>query len=125
MTENLFSDNPELDADYLEAAYGDDAETAIVVFEGYLQELPSNIELINESYKNRDIDRFRHFVHKQKPGFSYVGLTKLTNKLNEIESKVMVVDDLVVYKEEIEDALEKISSSAGTIEKTLTRLRGL
>ena len=59
MNENVFSNLADLDAAYLDAAYAGDAETAIIVFEQYLQDLPANLNLIRESITKKDIERFK------------------------------------------------------------------
>ena len=78
-----------MDAGYLDAAYGNDAETAAMVFDQFLQELPSQISLLEESLAARDVESFRHHIHKQKPGFSYVGLTDVTHKFHELQTKCL------------------------------------
>lgn len=123
MNESLFSNLSDLDAAYLEAAYANDAETAALVFEQYLADLPANIQLIKDSITKRDIDRFRQHIHKQKPGFSYVGLTDVTQKFQELQMKCVAIDDLQKYNKEIETVLTRINSTKGTIEQALTYLK--
>jgi len=123
MNESLFSNLSELDAAYLEAAYANDAETAAMVFDQYLADLPANLQLIRESLKKKDIDRFRQHIHKQKPGFSYVGLTDVTQKFQELQMKCVVIDDLQKYNKEIETVLVRINSSTPLIEQALHYLK--
>ena len=123
MKESLFSDLVDLDTTYLEEAYANDAETAAMVFEQYLQDLQGNINLIVESLNGRDIERFRHLIHKQKPGFSYVGLTDVTRIFQDLQVKCVVIGDLQKYKTEIEGVLIRINSTRGTIEKALDYLK--
>ena len=123
MKESLFSDLVDLDTTYLEEAYANDAETAAMVFEQYLQDLQGNINLIVESLNGSDIERFRQHIHKQKPGFSYVGLTDVTRIFQDLQVKCVVIDDLQKYKPEIESVLTRINSSRGTIEKALDYLK--
>ena len=123
MKESLFSDLVDLDATYLEEAYANDAETAAMVFEQYLQDLQGNINLIVESLNGGDIERFKQHIHKQKPGFSYVGLTDVTRIFQDLQVKCLVIEDLQKYKSEIENVLIRIKSSRGTIEKALDYLK--
>ena len=123
MNENLFLNLTELDAAYLEAAYSNDAETAALVFEQYLADLPANLQLIRDSMNKKDIERFRQYIHKQKPGFSYVGLTDVTQKFQELQMKCVAIEDLQKYNSEIETVLTRINSSKGTIEQALTYLK--
>src|SRR6478736_1063248 len=109
MNESLFSTLSDLDGTYLEAAYANDAETAALVFEQYLADLPSNLQLLRESLNKKDIDKFRQHIHKQKPGYSYVGLTDVTQKFQELQLKCVVMDDLMKYNNEIETVLSRIN----------------
>ena len=123
MNQSLFSNLSELDAAYLEAAYANDAETAAMVFEQYLADLPANLQLIRDSLSKKDIDRFRQHIHKQKPGFSYVGLTDVTQTFQELQVKCVAIDDLQKYNKEIETVLTRINSTKGTIEQALSYLK--
>ena len=122
MNASLFGRNPGLDVAFLNEAYANDAETAAYVFQMYLDELPTNLDLLNESLRNSDIERFRQLIHKQKPGYSYVGLTDITAKLEELQVKCTVSDDLRAYKEEINEVLSRIHASADLIERALNHL---
>jgi hypothetical protein len=123
MNENVFSSLADLDAAYLDAAYAGDAETAIVVFEQYLQDLPANVNHIKESITKKDIERFRQHIHKQKPGYSYVGLTDVTQKFQELQVKCVTIEDLTRYQADIETVLTRINSSTEIVEKALSYLR--
>jgi hypothetical protein len=123
MNHNLFANLTDLDGAYLDAAYANDAETAALVFEQYLADLPANLQLIRDSVNKKDIDRFRQHIHKQKPGYSYVGLTDVTEKFQELQIKCVVIDDLQKYNSEIETVLTRINSSTHVIEQALTYLK--
>ena len=123
MTEHLFKNINGLDSEYLDAAYGNDAETAAMVFEQFLQELPSNIKLLEESFSNLDAAGFGHHIHKQKPGFSYVGLTDVTHKFHDLQTKCLTKEDLINCKDEIESILERIRSASSILQKALIHLQ--
>ena len=125
MNESLFSNLVDLDRNYLEEAYANDAETAAMVFEQYLMDLPANVDVLKESLKNGDIERFRHHIHKQKPGYSYVGLTDVTRTFQELQMKCLTIQDMESYRSEIETALTRINSSIGLIEDALVHLRNI
>ena len=123
MSESIFGNTKELDTDYLDAAYDSDAETAAMVFEQYLTELPANLKLLTDSYTSQDIQAFQHHIHKQKPGFSYVGLTDVTAKCQELQQKCLTKEGFIIYKTEIESMLERIRTSAVIIESLRSRLQ--
>jgi HPt (histidine-containing phosphotransfer) domain-containing protein len=123
MNASLFGSLNQLDVAFLDEAYANDAETASYVFQLYLDELPTNIDLLQESLKNRDIERFSHLIHKQKPGYSYVGLTDISNRLQELQIKCVTVNDLQVYENEIDDIMKIIQSSSVIIGKAVLHLQ--
>jgi hypothetical protein len=123
MSASLFGCNTQLDVAFLDEAYANDAETASYVFQMYLDELPTNVKLIQESISNKDIERFRQLIHKQKPGYSYVGLTDVTARLEELQTKCLTVNDLMLHEVEIEEVIKKINSSVCLIEKALSHLK--
>jgi HPt (histidine-containing phosphotransfer) domain-containing protein len=125
MNQSIFGNNASFDIAYLDEAYADDAETAATVFQQYLEEIPSGLAQLHESYKNADVECFRRHIHKQKPGFSYVGLTDVTKTLDDLHEKCREKNDLVTHREEIEQVLAKIDSSTVLVKEMLVRLQGM
>ena len=123
MSENLFPDHLDLDTDHLNATYGDDPETAVMMFESYLEELPVNLQLLQDSFNNQDITTFRKAIHKQKPAFSYVGLTEIVEKFHLLQTSCQQPEDLQLHKEEILQAFKRIQSATPVIEATLKHLK--
>lgn len=123
MGQSIFNNFPGLDTDYLDAAYGDDAETAAMVFDQYLIDLPGNLELLEKDLADLDIENFRLHIHKQKPGYSYVGLTDITAKFHELQTKCLTKDDLRNSETEIRQAIQRIRSSADIIRTALVQLQ--
>lgn len=123
MSENLFSQFPELDAAYLDDAYGQDTETAAMVFEQYLQDLPANLNALKKSFQAGDAAALRQRMHKQKPGFSYVGLTDVTDKLHHLEATLQNPADVQANKGLIEQVLQRIEATKPVIEKALKQLQ--
>jgi HPt (histidine-containing phosphotransfer) domain-containing protein len=123
MSEDLFRDHPDIDTDYLNSTYGDDPETAIMMFEKYLDELPATLQLLRDSFNNQDITIFRQVIHKQKPAFSYVGLTDVSEKFHQLQTSCNQAGDLPNHKEEILQTLARIESATPVIQATLEHLR--
>ena len=123
MEPSIFKNFTGLDTDYLDAAYGDDAETAALVFDQYLQDLPGNLELLDRDLADRDIENFKLHIHKQKPGYSYVGLTDITAKFHELQTRCLTREDLGHFEPEIRQAMQRIRSSADIIRTALVQLQ--
>ncbi|GAC1422913.1 MAG: hypothetical protein NVS1B13_04620 [Flavisolibacter sp.] len=123
MPNSLFKANNGLDISFLDDAYGDDSQTAALMFQQYLDELPSNLELLTASLLSKDIEAFRHLIHKQKPVYSYVGLTDVTHSLQDLQIKCLKTEDLIAQKALIDSVLERIKTSAPQIRQTLSHLQ--
>ena len=123
MSESIFTNFPELDSAYLDDAYGSDAETAAIVFEQYLQDLPGNLNALKESLYAGDAAVVRQLLHKQKPGFSYVGLTDLTAEVQQLEAACQSPEDLKAIRGRVEQVLSRMEITRPVIEKALRQLQ--
>ena len=123
MNENIFPEHPDLDTEYLNDTYGDDPETAIMMFQTYLEDLPANLKMLQESLANKDVESFRHHIHKQKPSYSYVGLTDVSESFHQLQVKCEKETDLDTYEPEIRRAITRIESSASIIRELLAQLQ--
>ena len=92
-----------LDVEFLQSIYEDDIEHAITVFTQFLTMAPALMKEIDDNYQSGVIENFRQKVHKLKPVFSFVGLTKLTNKADILEKKCKEISQIneitYIYKE--------------------------
>lgn len=123
MTESIFAGCPELDIAYLDDSYADDAESASLVFQQYLSDLPSNIINFEKCFRERDLTCFRKCMHQQKPSYTFVGLTEISYMIHELQVKCQTVDDLTACQAEIEDVFKKIRLSAHVIERACVLLQ--
>jgi HPt (histidine-containing phosphotransfer) domain-containing protein len=123
MSDNPFKKIDGLDADYLESAYSGDTETAAMVFEQFLQELPANTALIEDSIAKQDVEAFRHHIHKQKPGYSYVGMTDVTEAFHDLQSKCITTSDMETHRNAIQKVMERIHAAPALLQKALTQLQ--
>ncbi len=123
MSDSIFHNMKDLDTDFLDAAYANDAETALIIFEQYLVDLPGNLEALKQSIADQDVEHFQRHIHKQKPGFSYVGLTDVTQKIQELQVNCTTKADMLRYQDEIDVLLSRIESSKDIITNALTQLQ--
>ncbi|RYY54148.1 MAG: hypothetical protein EOO09_15350 [Chitinophagaceae bacterium] len=78
-----FSDH--LDLAKLQEFYDGDPRLAVGVFDAFVMETVTALPELGNLYTSGDLAEFRRLVHKIKPGFLYVGLTSLYEKLSELE----------------------------------------
>jgi HPt (histidine-containing phosphotransfer) domain-containing protein len=123
MSDSIFRNSQGLDTDYLEATYGNDAETATIVFEQYLSDLSGNLEVLKEAIRTKDVSGFQHHIHKQKPGYSYVGLTDITQKIQELQMKCNTEQDMANYRRDIDAMIARIEESRAIISETLSQIQ--
>lgn len=94
MPKTYFVFEKELATDFLNSIYDDDLEYATIIFEQYLQQTPLLLKDMEESFQKGAVEEFRRRVHKIKPVFSYVGLSKLTTQAEQLEKKCKEVFDI-------------------------------
>ena len=123
MEKSVFDTNVGLDSDFLEAVYENDKDTAITIFQQYLQELPSDLDSICESFESGDKKIFLSLIHKKKVAFSYVGLTDVTVKMNELESSCVTATSLKMHEAEMNSVIDRITSTTEAIRTILQRLQ--
>jgi HPt (histidine-containing phosphotransfer) domain-containing protein len=123
MGNSVFSNDMDLDSSFLDTVYENDTETAIEVFQQYLQDLPSDLSSINESFESGVRDKFLSLIHKKKVVFSYVGLTDVTTRLSELEIKCTSTDDIKKYRGDVISVLDRINSATGAVRTVLSRLQ--
>jgi HPt (histidine-containing phosphotransfer) domain-containing protein len=75
----------QLDGAFLAELYQGDATYAAAVFGTFLEEVHPMMEDCRQTIVRDDILAFQKAVHKLKPTLSYVGLTALWHKLEQIE----------------------------------------
>ena len=122
MERNLF-DGTDLDSEFLQAVYDNDRETAETIFQQYLHDLPSDITSLDACFKSGNREQFMSMVHKKKVGFSYVGLTDITNRMSAVEAGCSGITDISVLRQEVESILERMRSSETSVQAMLNRLQ--
>ena len=83
-----------LDNEFLQSIYEDDMEHAMIIFAQFLQMAPELMNDIAKGYQSGVVEDFRKKVHKIKPVFSFVGLTKLTRTAEVLEKKCKEVSEI-------------------------------
>jgi hypothetical protein len=122
MEKNLFATTT-LDTDFLQSVYDNDRETALFIFQQYLQDLPADLTSIRETFDTGVKEEFRQLIHKKKVVFSYVGLTGITARLDELEKRCAQTADLSTFAPEVKSILESINSSTEAVESIFKRLQ--
>ena len=77
-TANAFVFNAEIDTNYLNSLYGEDFVYLQEVFETVLSDYQSLTDNIEYSYSSGNITALKSAVHKIKPVFGFVGLTRVS-----------------------------------------------
>lgn len=76
-----FTFNPKLDVAYLNKLYSADGQSALGLFQVFLDCMHEDWQLLQEAIQEKDWKRLKGLVHKLKPNFSMVGLTRLTKMM--------------------------------------------
>lgn len=84
-TQKQFKFNPLLDVHYLDEFYQEDLEQALILFEIFLKHTIKECQHIFKYAAKDSYHYFHQLVHKVRPSFQMVGLTKINNILGELE----------------------------------------
>ncbi len=84
----MFKFNEALDQQFLMDIYGDNFEIIQIAFTEAAGAIPSEYEKISNALVQKDFANLKHHLHKARPTFSYVGLTKISSEMQEIESMI-------------------------------------
>jgi len=69
----------------LEDIFDDDIEGIVSLITKFLKEIPRTIVGINEALFEDDVDAVGKMVHKIKPGYSYMGFSEVSEKIERIQ----------------------------------------
>ncbi len=122
MKELSFEFDQRLDTEYLVSIYEDDTEYASMIFSQFLETAPAIMNEIEESYASGSIESFRQKVHKLKPAFSYVGLTKLTGQAEVLEKKCKEISTISDVTDLYGELKSNYSQNLPIIENEVKRL---
>ncbi len=115
--------SPDFDHVFLESMYDNDMEYAGEVFSGFLTETRREFETLTASYSNGNITGFRQVLHKIKPTFSFVGLTGLTEKCEELISLCGKITEMTAAEPLWTGLSGDIVKSFELVEKELIRMK--
>lgn len=96
--DKIFQFNPELDRDYLQTFYEEDLDYAADMFSTFLEYTLAEFPLLKTAIGEGDMEEIRKAAHKVKPTFAMVGLTKLRDKLAQIEQLASANSDIELIK---------------------------
>ena len=103
--------NNELDVNYLNQVYGDDASIINLIFNAFLSDSVPRWESLKDAIDNRDLDQAASIVHGLKPSFTMAGLTLLRPRVEDLEKAIKANQDtpeLQKYYGEISEDLNKL-----------------
>lgn len=88
--ETIESENSEMKIDIskIDDLYGGDMDFKTMVFETFLEEIPSQVEDLKLQYDNEAWDEVAKVAHKMKPSLAMVGLPSVEEALKQIESTI-------------------------------------
>jgi HPt (histidine-containing phosphotransfer) domain-containing protein len=120
---DTFEYDQRLDVDFLQSIYDDDMEHAAISFEQFLLKIPAQLKELEDSFVTNDVAVFRQKLHKLKPTFSYVGLTKITADAEKIERLCNETTDFDVISGLYVDLKQHLNDYIPIIEAELERLK--
>jgi len=119
---SAFQFSERLDQEFLQSIYDDDVSFAQEVFSGFLSETQNELELIENHFNNADLGSLRKALHKVKPTFSLVGLTKITEDIEFLIVKCDSSASVQQVEQPYNDILQSIRQSLPLVREELNRM---
>ncbi len=125
-TNKLFADCTEkLDKQMLVDYYENDVEYALNMFETFNELMPSELVMLEDAYRAKDVTQLGRIAHKIKSSFSLVGLTDLYHIAAELDSTSRDVEDIQVVEDLYIRLIQQIQEMKPIVEEETQRLRNL
>ncbi|WP_158538647.1 PAS domain-containing hybrid sensor histidine kinase/response regulator [Chitinophaga skermanii] len=115
--------HPSLDVRYLNTLYESNISYAIDLFDIFVQTILDELEKLHVTVKNRDVDQLKFQVHKIKPNFSMVGLTWVTQKMENLELYLRSHQDFEEIDHMLQDANTEVKKFFPIIEEELKKMQ--
>ena len=104
--------NDELDVDYLNQVYGDDAMIIHLIFNAFISDSLPRWQALKASIDGRDLDSAASIIHGLKPSFTMAGMTWLRPPVEDFERAIKAKADtgtLQTFYSNISKELDKIT----------------
>ncbi len=122
----ITSYHSKLDRNYLETVYGTDWEYAADMFETFMKEILPDFYKLSPLVESENWDGYYKTAHKVKPSLLLVGLTKLTDKVNNVEiiaktnpNKQVLSTATIAILEELEAYLPYVKAQLSFLEEKM------
>lgn len=123
MSIEIFKFDDRLDGDFLSSIYEDDNEHAEMVFENFIASIQKLITELEDAYTSGEVELLRKKIHKIKPVLSYVGLTALTVKAENIEKNCLTITTINDLAGLYTTFINELNSMIPVVENDLIKLK--
>jgi HPt (histidine-containing phosphotransfer) domain-containing protein len=115
--------SPELDHAKLNELYLGDPAIAYEVFSAFVTETSPTLPGLQAYFLADEKDEFRRLIHKIKPGFLYVGLTDIFEKMSAMEGRCDSIDSLHSLEEEFNGIVSLLGNKLPVVHNELEKLK--
>lgn len=123
-----FSFSPHLDIEFLNGLYDADFEQAEMVFDTSANQIRLEMQIAREQFAQGDVLGLKKTVHKMKPLFGYVGLSKIICDFAAFEEVCAGAENIAQTENDFnhivtitEEALQTIDSEAKRLKQFNTQ----
>ena len=117
--------HPSLDNDYLTELYEDDYEYALDMFETFLEHTLPEFKELTTDIQNREADAIRQTIHKLKPSFGWVGLTKPQENMQQIETMLKDASTVAMARAKFREVVGQLDEKLPIIYQERDRMKEL
>ena len=114
-----------LDQQKLQEFYDGDPLIASGVFEAFVDEMATAVPALKDRFYSGNVPEHRQLVHKIKPGFLYVGLTKLYQYLDALELSCDGASGMAELESPYEEVMLALGRDLPVVQEELIRLKSI
>jgi HPt (histidine-containing phosphotransfer) domain-containing protein len=117
-----FEFNKAIDGQFLKELFEDDPSYAIVVFNGFLEEMPGCFDDMQTAFDNNDFKGLKSAAHKGKTLCAYVGLTAVSTQLQALETACGLPEDMPAIRSLFLNLVKERNATETLITEEIKRL---
>lgn len=119
----IFIFNEKIDSGYLYDLYMDDYPYMEEVFGITLQHYGEDLEAIRQAWVARNLPELKRTVHKMKPAFGFVGLTRVQQECAVFENRCLLAAGPEELKAEYQQIIGTLAASKELLESEYLKLK--
>lgn len=102
---------------------GQDNETIVEMINIFLHTVPESLQLLNESFQNKDYRKLSYHAHKLKSSIDLLNIEELTSEIREVENAANKLENMEELPGKVDHLNNVLSELLPEIQAEMERLK--